>query len=176
MRDSGCAQVLIGLEAPSRAQVDGLELKSNWKVRQVDRYLEAIDRIQSHGITVNGCLVLGLDGAGPESFDEVVQFVRDSGLYEVQITVQTPFPGTPLYERLRREGRLLHDAAWERCTLFDVNFRPSAMTISQLEQGLRDLGKRLYDREATQERRRRFHQRRRHLRRHSISSEEETQS
>jgi radical SAM superfamily enzyme YgiQ (UPF0313 family) len=161
MRDSGCAQVLIGFEAASRAPLDGLEQKSNWKARQLDKYREAIDTIQSFGITVNGCFVLGLDGAGPGSFEEVLHFVRDSGLYEVQITVQTAFPGTPLYERLRLEGRILHDEAWERCTLFDVNFRPSGMTVAELEQGLRDLGRQLYDKDATEERRRHFWERRR---------------
>jgi len=156
MRDSGCAQVLIGFEAPARAPLERLEQKTNWKARQVDRYDEAIETIQSYGITVNGCFILGLDGAGPESFGEVSRFVRDSGLYEVQITVLTPFPGTPLYERLRREGRILRPAAWELCTLFDVNFRPSHMSVAQLEQGLRDLARDLYDAGATRERQRRF--------------------
>jgi radical SAM superfamily enzyme YgiQ (UPF0313 family) len=156
MRDSGCAQVLIGFEAPARAPLEGLERKSNWKARQIDGYASAIERIQSFGITVNGCFILGLDGAGPDSFDEVLRFVRASGLYEVQITVQTAFPGTPLYERLKREGRLLHDGAWERCTLFDVNFTPSGMSVAELEQGLRDLARQLYDRRETGARRRRF--------------------
>ncbi len=165
MRDSGCAQVLIGFEAPTRAPLERMEQKSNWKARQVDKYYEAIDRIQSHGISVNGCFILGLDGAGPESFAEVLRFVRESGLYEVQITVQTPFPGTPLYERLRQEGRILREGAWELCTLFDVNFRPSRMTVAQLEQGLRDLAKALYDGEATRGRQRGFHERLRILHR-----------
>ncbi len=156
MRDGGCAQVLIGFEAPSRGPLERLEQKSNWKARQFDRYAEAIETIQAHGITVNGCFVLGLDGAATDSFGEVLRFVRDSGLYEVQITVQTPFPGTPLYERLRREGRLLRDSAWELCTLFDVNFRPSHMSVAELERGLRDLAAALYDAGTTRERQRRF--------------------
>lgn len=159
MCDSGCAQVLIGFETPDRAAMNGLELRSNWKARQVDRYLAAIERIQSFGITVNGCFVLGLDGTGPESFDEIRRFVRESGMYEVQITVQTAFPGTPLYDRLAREGRLIDEAAWERCTLFDVNFRPSGMTVAQLESGLRELGRQLYGEQATRDRRRPFHER-----------------
>jgi radical SAM superfamily enzyme YgiQ (UPF0313 family) len=125
----------------------------------VGRYLEAIRRIQDHGITVNGCFILGLDGTGPESFDRVFEFVRASGLYEVQITLLTPFPGTPLYERLRKEGRLLRENAWELCTLFDVNFRPSNMTVAELESGFRDLVTRLYSAEFTHERRERYHRR-----------------
>jgi tetratricopeptide (TPR) repeat protein len=42
MRDSGCQQILIGLESPHRASLDGVELNSNWKARQQDHYQEAI--------------------------------------------------------------------------------------------------------------------------------------
>ncbi len=170
MKDSGCAQVLIGLESTTFSSLDGVEQRSNWKARQVDRYIEAIRRIQDRGITVNGCFVLGLDGTGPESFQDIWNFVRESGLYEVQITVQTPFPGTPLYDRLKREGRLLREQAWELCTLFDVNFRPAKMTVAELEAGLRDLGGRIYSAEFTAERRSRFHENYRKKRRATATS------
>ena len=172
MRDSGCQQVLIGLEAPSRAPLDGLERKSNFKARQLDRYAEAVERIQSRGITVNGCFVFGLDGAGPESFADVLHFVLESGLYEVQITVQTAFPSTPLYDRLKREGRILRDGAWELCTLFDVNFQPTGISVAELEQGFRDLARQLYAADVTQARQRRFRERLRTARRSRTAMEE----
>lgn len=153
MRESGCAQVLIGLESPSMTGLDGIELRANWKAGQLDHYRRAIERIQCHGVTVNGCFILGLDGTGPGSFDEVWRFVRDSGLYEVQVTILTPFPGTPLHGRLREANRILRDDAWEFCTLFDVNFRPEKMTVAELEGGFRSLVQRLYSEESTRERR-----------------------
>jgi len=156
MRDSGCQQVLIGLESPRRESLRNLETNSNWKMRQQDRYKEAIARIQSHGITVNGCFILGLDADTPEIFDDVLQFVRDSGLYEVQITFLTAFPGTPLYRRLKAEGRLVRDRAWELCTLFDLNIRPKNMSMAELQSGFLKLGKTLYSEEETETRRRRF--------------------
>jgi radical SAM superfamily enzyme YgiQ (UPF0313 family) len=156
MRDSGCQQVLIGLESPVRENLNGLELRNNWKARQQDYYREAIAKIQSYGITVNGCFILGLDADTPEVFDDVLQFVRDSGLYEVQITFLTAFPGTPLYHRLKAEGRIIRDKAWELCTLFDINFTPRNMSRDQLQAGFLRLAKRLYSAEETQLRRRRF--------------------
>jgi len=156
MRDSGCQQVLIGLETPRAASLSGLELKADWKARQQDFYKTAITKIQSYGITVNGCFILGLDADTPDVFDEVFDFVTESDLYEVQITFLTPFPGTPLYERLKREGRLIQDGAWELCTLFDINVRPKNMTVAELQSGFLDLGKRLYSDEQTAERRRKF--------------------
>jgi len=156
MRDSGCQQVLIGLESPRKSSLDGLELHNNWKMRQRDSYLAAIQKIQSYGITVNGCFILGLDGDTPEVFDDVFNFVRESGLYEVQVTFLTAFPGTPLYHRLKQEGRIIRDRAWELCTLFDINFTPKDMTVEQLQSGFLHLVKRLYSTEETNDRRRKF--------------------
>jgi radical SAM superfamily enzyme YgiQ (UPF0313 family) len=158
MRDSGCQQVLIGLESPRHASLEGLELRNNWKARQQDYYKEAIAKIQSRGITVNGCFILGLEADTPDVFEDVFQFVRDSGLYEVQITFLTPFPGTPLYARLKREGRLIRERAWELCTLFDINIRPQQISVAELQSGFLRLAERLYSAEETSERRAKFKQ------------------
>jgi radical SAM superfamily enzyme YgiQ (UPF0313 family) len=53
-----------------------------------------------------------------------------------QVTVLTPYPGTPLYRRLKQEGRLREDRFWSRCTMFDLNFRPRNLTPQELEEGL----------------------------------------
>ena len=156
MHDAGCAQVLIGFESPSAAALNGLEQKANWKAKQFATYCKAVGAIQGHGITVNGCFVMGLDGAGAESFDGVYEFVRESGLFDVQITFMTPFPGTPLYDRLREKGRILDEGAWERCTLFDINFRPQQMTLTELENGFVELGRKLYRHDFVRERGERF--------------------
>ena len=141
-------EVLIGFESLAASGLDGLELKNNWKRKRLDGYREAVRRIQSHGIAVNGCFVLGMDGDTVDCFPAVRNFVEDSGLCEVQITVMTPFPGTPLYSRLLGEGRLLDKTGWEKCTLFDVNFQPSRMSVDDLESGLIQLASQLYTADA----------------------------
>jgi radical SAM superfamily enzyme YgiQ (UPF0313 family) len=161
MRDAGCYQVLIGLESPNFDSLDKVELKSNWKARRTDKYLQAVETIQKHGITVNGCFVMGLDGDGPECFDNVLEFVEKSGLYDVQITYLTPFPGTPLWSRLSEEGRLLSEEATERCTLFDINLQPDSMSVDELRDGFWNLTRRLYRPEFVEQRNRNFRQ---HLR------------
>jgi radical SAM superfamily enzyme YgiQ (UPF0313 family) len=156
IRDSGCQQILIGLESPRKSSLCGVELNRDFKAQQREHYLGAIRKIQSYGVTVNGCFILGLDGDTVEVFDEVLDFVRESGLYEVQVTFLTAFPGTPLYHRLHKEGRLVREHAWELCTLFDINFRPKNMTIDQLQSGFLSLVKQLYSAGETAQRRRRF--------------------
>jgi len=156
MCDRGCAQVLIGLESPVETGLDGLELRSNWKLNRWSQYKEAIRKIQSHGITVNGCFIIGLDGQGPEIFEQVYEFVKDAELYEVQVTIQTAFPGTPLYDRLKREGRIQRDRDWKKCTLFDVNYLPKNMSPQELAEGFQNLVVRLYSDEFTKWRRGNF--------------------
>jgi radical SAM superfamily enzyme YgiQ (UPF0313 family) len=164
MAASGCAQVLVGLESPTAADLVGIDAHG-WKRGRFERYREAIARIQDHGIGVNGCFILGLDGQGPDAFDAVYAFARDAGLAEVQVTVQTAFPGTALYERLRAAGRLLEPTRWELCTLFDVNFVPTGMSAEALRAGFRDLVQRLYTDDLVRERRERFRAGRRIARR-----------
>jgi radical SAM superfamily enzyme YgiQ (UPF0313 family) len=156
MHASGCAEILIGFESPFEQGLAGIELKSDWKHRRWGEYREAIQRIQSRGIRVNGCFVLGLDGHTTEVFDAVYEFARDSELYDVQITISTPFPGTPLYTRLKDTGRLIHDGQWNRCTLFDINFLPDPMTVEELRTGFYDLARRLYADEISRWRRNNF--------------------
>jgi radical SAM superfamily enzyme YgiQ (UPF0313 family) len=165
MRESGCQQVLIGFESPAGGDVNGIELANNWKFNQLQKYKEAINRIQSHGITVNGCFILGLDGQDKTIFNDVFAFVKESGLYEVQITIMTAFPGTPLYKRLIRENRVITDGDWKKCTLFDVNYYPRDMTVQELEDGFCGLAEKLYSAEFTEYRRSNYkNQLRRHLR------------
>ncbi|MDZ8118413.1 B12-binding domain-containing radical SAM protein [Pontiella agarivorans] len=144
MRESGCAQVLIGLESPTPGPLDHLEINANWKRGRFAAYKKAILSIQSHGITVNGCFIVGLDGQTSAVFDDIFTFVKETELYEVQITILTAFPSTPLYEQLKQEHRLIEPTNWRKCTLFDLNFRPRNMTAEELTSGFRQLGVKLY--------------------------------
>ena len=140
----------------------GVELKRDWKHRHLPHYRKAIRQIQSRGITVNGCFIVGLDGHDTTIFDKIFEFVMDTELYEVQVTVLTPFPGTPLYQRLEKAGRILEPGQWKRCTLFDINYRPARMTVDEMREGFHNLVERLYSKEFTEWRRETF---RRNLRR-----------
>jgi radical SAM superfamily enzyme YgiQ (UPF0313 family) len=147
MRRAGCRQVLIGLESPTQSALQGLEMKTDFKAKWFPRYSDAVQRIQAHGITVNGCFILGLDEHTPDIFEQVLEFSRAVPLYDVQITVLTAFPGTPLYERLKREGRIIEQGRWDLCTLFDVNYQPRLMTPQRLREGLYWLSENLYNAE-----------------------------
>ena len=65
--ESGCRQVLIGLESVKASVLDGIDAR-NWKLKQLGHYKAAIDKIQSYGVTVNGTFIVGNDGDTPDTF------------------------------------------------------------------------------------------------------------
>ena len=127
---SGCMQVLVGIESLA-FQYAGMGRKD----AQLSRIMQAVDVIQDHGIVVNGCFIVGADGETNDSLDRLATFISDSRLSEVQLTVQTPFPGTSLYRRLQNQGRLL-DRSWSHYSLFDVVYTPNILSVRELELGL----------------------------------------
>jgi radical SAM superfamily enzyme YgiQ (UPF0313 family) len=128
----GCRGVLIGFESINEASIRS-SLKSFNRPRE---YSEAIARLHRHGIFVLGCFVFGLDGDEADVFERTVDFVRRAKIDLVRYAVATPFPGTPLHERLKREGRLI-SRNWEEYDTEHVVFQPLRMTPEQLFEGHR---------------------------------------
>jgi radical SAM superfamily enzyme YgiQ (UPF0313 family) len=159
MRQAGCEEVLIGLESPNDADLRSLETRRDWKRQRQPGYVEAVQRIQSHGIRVNGCFILGLDGQTPAIFEKLPRYVDELELYDVQITLSTPFPGTPFYRKMCQADRMFEERPWDRMTLFDLTFEPTPMTTDELRTGFHDLAKTLYSEDATHRRRQRFRDR-----------------
>ncbi|PPD57513.1 B12-binding domain-containing radical SAM protein [Dehalogenimonas etheniformans] len=147
LRPSGCHQLLVGFESILEGNLNGID-RNNWKLKRFSSYISTIKKIQSYGISLDGCFILGLEHDTKDAFRETRDFIETSGLLEAQITVMTPFPGTRLYEKLKTEKRLLKESAWDRCTLFDINFLPKNMTPEQLEEGMIWLGSQIYSEEA----------------------------
>jgi radical SAM superfamily enzyme YgiQ (UPF0313 family) len=127
---SGCVQVLVGLESLVFRH-PGMGPKQ----ADLARMLAAVEAIQGAGVAVIGCFIVGADGETRASLERLTSFLLDYPLADVQVTVQTPFPGTPLYRRLAKAGRLLPGRGWSYYTLFDVTYQPDAMSVADLEAG-----------------------------------------
>ena len=152
---SNCAQVLIGLETAQASALKGMD-RNNWKLKQFDKYLKSIERIQSYGISVNGCFILGFDTDTSATFKHTEQFIKDSSLSEVQITLLTPFPGTDLHRQLKSQNRLIADNYWDKCTLFDVTFEPRNFTAPELENSFHEFMSRIYEARTVEDRKLNF--------------------
>ena len=153
--------MLIGLESPLPDGLPGTELNTDWKYKQLETYRQHVQNIQSAGIRVNGCFILGLDGHTPAIFDAVYDFAMELSLFDVQITYPTAFPGTPFYHDLKAQGRLDLPDDWSRRTLFDIHFEPDPMSREELRAGFFTLTERLYSETCTRERRAGYRRQRR---------------
>jgi radical SAM superfamily enzyme YgiQ (UPF0313 family) len=136
---SGCVQVLVGIES-LMFRHPGMGPKQ----AELPRIMDAIDAIQADGVAVLGCFIVGCDGETRGSLDRLAEFIQASALADVQLTLQTPFPGTALRRRLEREGRLLSNRGWSHCTLFDLTYRPDIMSVAELESAFRGLVRRVF--------------------------------
>jgi radical SAM superfamily enzyme YgiQ (UPF0313 family) len=143
MKESGCGAILVGLESVSEKNLAAMGKKVNLR----HDYLDAIGKIQSHGIMVHGSFVLGYDFDTTESFDELLGFIDEANLLMPLINVLTPFPGTRLYRRMEEEGRILH-RNWSEYDGQTVVFKPAGMTPEELFEGFRKVVRGAYSFEA----------------------------
>ena len=139
MAAAGCQGVFIGLET----LVDRNLQDSRKRTVMPSRYEQTIALLHDHGIQVNGSFVFGFDGDGPDVFDRTVDFIIRQRLECATFHILTPYPGTPLYDRLEAEGRIL-TRDWDLYDTAHVVFRPAGMTVAQLLDGYGRAYERLY--------------------------------
>jgi radical SAM superfamily enzyme YgiQ (UPF0313 family) len=137
---SGCKQLFIGLESVSQASVNEVSKSFN----HVDEYAQAIERIHSHGMSVQAGIVFGFDNDTEGVFEETLDFLEASGVQNVTFNILTPFPGTRLYKRLDEEGRIL-TRDWSKYNgRADVVFQPRHMSPEALLAGYQYAQARFY--------------------------------
>ena len=127
---SGCRGLLVGFESLSASGLAGSDKKFN----DPSSYAARIEQLHRRGVAVQGTFVFGLDTDGTEVFDETARFCVETGIDLPRFAIQTPFPGTPLFARLEREGRLL-TRDWSLYDGQHVVFRPARMSPDQLLEG-----------------------------------------
>ncbi len=135
--DAGCTQLLIGFESLCSENLQDLN-KNSWKMKKLNFYKDIINRIQSFGIGVVGSFVVGMENDTVDVFENLYKFIEETSLYATNITILTPFPGTEIYEKFKREGRLLSND-WSVYNGFELTYKPNNMTIEELQKGYVDL-------------------------------------
>jgi radical SAM superfamily enzyme YgiQ (UPF0313 family) len=87
--------------------------------------------------------VLGFDGDDKSVFERTAGWVEENRLECATFHILTPYPGTPLFRQMEREGRLLH-RDWEKYDTAHVVFRPAKMSVEELQLGYDWLYRRLF--------------------------------
>ena len=143
MAESGCFLVVVGFESLRRGNLR--EMAKGWN-RGRHLYEQAIHRLHRRGILVYGSFVFGYGEDSYSSFAETAEFARGERLCIANFNPLTPIPGTALFDRLRAQGRLLHNRWWldPGYRYGQATFRPQGMTPEQLERGCFEARQRFY--------------------------------
>lgn len=136
---SGCKGLLVGLES-----LNATTLKNaNKGFNDPNQYKEAIAIMQSYGISVNGCFVLGMDGDTEELLLSLPEQVKYLNLNLARFSILTPVPNSSLFRKLDGEGRIL-TRDWSYYGQHQAVFRPRNMSPEKLEEIYRWVWKETY--------------------------------
>ena len=137
---SGCKQLFFGLESISQQSMTEVNKGFN----RVDEYFRLIERVHTRGIAVQAGIVFGFDHDTPAIFTETLDFLEQAGVQNATFNILTPFPGTPLFQKLESEGRILTRDWRKYNSRTDVVYQPKQMSISELLAGYQDANERFY--------------------------------
>jgi radical SAM superfamily enzyme YgiQ (UPF0313 family) len=127
---AGCTGVFVGFESLE----DGNLADARKRTPRTQDYARRVRMLHDHGIQVNGSFVLGFDRDGPDVFGRTAAWIEENRLECATFHILTPYPGTPLFRQMEREGRLLH-RDWSLYDTAHVVFKPKRMTEAQLAEG-----------------------------------------
>lgn len=140
MKKSGCELILIGFESLSEESLRQMNKSFNIVKKERD---EMVERIHKAGIGIYATFVFGYDGDTFETFEDTFKFAKKHNFYTAAFNHLLPFPGTSLYDRLKREDKLLHDKWWleENYNYGEAAFKPKNMSPEELSEQCRLLRK-----------------------------------
>jgi radical SAM superfamily enzyme YgiQ (UPF0313 family) len=136
---SGCVEWFVGFESVSQAALDGIKKTHN----KVENFKKMIKKVHDHGMTIQGGIIFGFDEDGPDIFGTTLEKINELEIDVLELNILTPYPGTPLYDRLDKAGRIF-TKDWTRYNQVDVVFEPKNMTVEELHEGTRYVAKEFY--------------------------------
>ncbi|MFZ2161637.1 MAG: radical SAM protein [Sideroxyarcus sp.] len=135
---SGCKGMLIGFESLDAATIDSMHKSVNLRP-STRNFSDAIKKIHDHGIAIVGCFIFGTEGQNKDAFRRTIDFVLENEIDAVQMTLETPLPGTAFYKQMVEENRLLltdYPNDWRHYTIFEPVFKMNGMTPREAYEGL----------------------------------------
>lgn len=143
MKRSGCQGVLVGFESLDPAALRQMNKSFNL-MRGGPK--QALANFRSFGLRVYGTFIFGYDSDDENTFAAARDFAKEEGLFIAAFNHITPFPGTPLYQRLQNEGRLSYEAWWldDDYRYNMVPFTPRHISAKSLETACLDARKDFY--------------------------------
>ncbi len=119
LRESGLRRLMFGFEAG-----DEVELETMRKGASLDQAVKAVEICKKAGVETVGFFMLGVPGATRASMERNIKFARTLDVDFAKYTVFAPYPGTPLYDQLLAEGKILAPEDWKRYTTYPTKDLP----------------------------------------------------
>jgi radical SAM superfamily enzyme YgiQ (UPF0313 family) len=138
MREANFTTIFIGIESPRAASLEETRKTQNMR----ENLLDSVHRIQKAGMEVMAGMIVGFDHDDPSIFEEQFRFIQDARIPVSMTGMLNAVPKTPLYERLKKAGRLIAESVGDQFVF--TNIVPLGMTRVQLYEGYKVLLQRLY--------------------------------
>lgn len=138
MVEAGFSKVFIGIETPDEDCLSECS-KSQNKNRNL---MEDVKRIQRAGLQVQGGFIVGFDSDRPSIFKRQIDFIQKSGIVTAMVGLLQAPPGTRLYERMKKEGRLRGTASGDNAD-GTTNIIP-VMSLETLREGYQEILQHIY--------------------------------
>jgi radical SAM superfamily enzyme YgiQ (UPF0313 family) len=138
MVEAGFDTVFIGIETPDEA---GLA-ESGKSQNQSRNLVEDVKRLQRAGLQVQGGFIVGFDSDTPAIFQNQIDFIQKSGIVTAMVGLLQALPGTGLFERMKRENRLLSDSTGDNVSA-STNIVPR-MSLEALQEGYKLILRTIY--------------------------------
>ncbi|MBC7081056.1 MAG: radical SAM protein [Thermoplasmatales archaeon] len=139
-KKAGCVGWMVGLESISQRIIDE-EIKKKGNI--VEEIPKMVERIEKEGMMVWGSFIFGFDNDGRDVFDATYEKICEWGISLAQFAILTPLPGTPIFQKILREGRII-TFDWSKYDMAHVVFNPKNMSIKELEEGVRKICRKFY--------------------------------
>lgn len=130
-KDAGCIYLFVGLESFSNETLQDV----NKGINKIDDYKRIIDLIHEYKILVQAGIVFGFDTDDKFVFSKTLNFCEELGIDGATISILTPFPRTPIYNKMKFEGRLVTEDWSYYNGKTRVTFHPRNMSDMELYDG-----------------------------------------
>jgi radical SAM superfamily enzyme YgiQ (UPF0313 family) len=138
MTQAGFDTVFVGIETPNPASLAECSKNQN----QGRDLVESVKRLQRTGLQVQGGFIVGFDNDPPSIFQQQIDFIQKSGIVTAMVGLLQAPPGTRLYERMKKEGRLVNEMSGDNVD-GSTNIAPK-MGLEPLRAGYRKLLSQIY--------------------------------
>jgi len=125
---SGCFLLSIGFETIKQSNLDGI----NKPWARAQEYERVIRSLRRRGIQIVALIMIGLDDDDPADFDRTLDFLIRNKVPLAKFHLPIPYPGTPYYDRMEKEGRIL-TRDWNRYHYGSAVIQPKRMTPEMAE-------------------------------------------